>query len=1027
MTGPLVPSDEQRAIIDFPAAPLRVEAGAGTGKTTTVALRVASLVEREGWDPEQVLGITFANKAAQELSERIRTLLREHIGPGRDVEVHTYHGFAAQLLREFGALVGIERNAPVITPTFARQLLFDIVSTIEFPRLDATNVRLVDQIRRLAAGLADHLLSPTDVDPVPTDDEDDPWWRRADLLAAATAYQREKRRLGVVDYSDLILAAHRLVGDHPWVAERVASRYRAVVLDEYQDTNPAQRELLRTLFPPGFPVTAVGDPDQTIYEWRGASLENFARFPEHFANADATPAPTLHLTLNRRSGHRILTLANRIRREIDGRERKPLTPLPGTDPGLVTAFWGNTSVDEAEWIADQIESLHDAGTAWRDVAVLFRKNKDISLVNDALRRRDIPVEVANLGGLLSVPEVVEVRAWLRIIAAPGDGPALARILTGSRYRLGLADLARLTSWMISVRRIDAELDDDHERLPSHTLLEGIDHLEEVTGLDARARAALERFRRLYRELLEVAQGVTLVELCRRILDRTGAWNDLESLDEASALSARLNLYRFLDLAEEWSPLEGRPTLEAFLDYLGALEEEPSEELDTARLSGADAVTLLTVHRAKGLEWPVVFIPAVYDSNFPARSGGYDDPLRRPDSVPYELRLDRHSLPPLTDDPDERTAALGRRHLSQEWRIAYVAVTRAKARLYVSGAWWYGHPAPRSRTVKPSPLWHIVADDPDTVVVADLSEAPPRPEILRYEPPDGPTPDPLFGPGSWAEALRRELADPGQARARAIELEVVDAYDARVNEYADMLFRLPEPPEVNEPNRLVTSVTALVTYATCPLRYYWSEVDRLPRRHSPAARRGVEVHRRIELYHRGVVPFDELDESLYDVVPGEGTRGTAAYESFLASRFASERPLLVEAPFELRLDDFVWVRGRIDAVYTHGDRWEVVDFKTGRAGSVPNLVQLEAYGVAAREVPFTDEQPAEVDVTFAYLGDGLHVETHRVDERWAADARRHLEGLAAGIRAEAFDASPSPACARCDFLRFCPSGREFLGE
>lgn len=1023
----IVPSPEQQAIIEYPNRPLRVEAGAGTGKTTTVALRVAALVEREGWEPEQVLGVTFTNKAAQELSERIRSLLGDRLPAGRDVEVHTYHGFAAQILAEFGALVGVERDTPVITPTFARQLLADVLARVPLPRLDVTNRRVASQVLKLAAGLADHLLHPEQVTVPEVDDEDDPWFQRADLLAAAVAYRREKRRLGAVDFSDLVVEAHRLVVEHRWVAERITSRYRAVVLDEYQDTNPAQRELLRALFPPGFPVTAVGDPDQTIYEWRGASLENFAEFPEHFPDDEGRAAATLHLTLNRRSGGRILHLANLVRAQIDDRERKPLTPLPDAADDAVTVCWAKTSVDEAEWLAEEMERLAEQGRAWRDMAVLFRKNRDIALVHDALRRRDIPVEVANLGGLLSVPEVVDLHAWLRIVATPDDGPALARILTGSRFRLGLGDLARLAVW---VRRA-GDPDDDHDRLPARSLLEAVDHLDEVVGLDPRASAQLGRFRHLYRELVEVAQGVTVVELCRRILDRTGAWRDLDALDEGAALSARLNLYRFLDLAEEWSPLEGRPTLDAFLGYLATMEDEPSEELDTARLSGADAVTLLTVHRAKGLEWPVVFIPAVYEKNFPSGPGVYDDPYARPESVPPELRIDRACLPPISAemDRDDRRRLLADHHLSQEWRIAYVAVTRARERLYLSGAWWYGSPTPRTRAVEPSALWKLAADLPDTQVVSRPEPpAPPRPEILRYDSPGVSAPDPLFGESGWAGALREELARPGWCETRATELGLAAAYDASMDEFTDTLFRLPDPPEPPSDRGLVTSVTALVTYAGCPRRYFWSEVDRLPRRHSPAARRGIEVHRRIELHGRGILALDEMDDASYDVAPEEGAGGTSAYRAFLGSRFAAERPILVEVPFELRLDPALRLRGRIDAIYEpEPGRWEVVDFKTGRRRSDSALVQLQAYAVAVHDVRFVDDPPTDVAVTFVYLGDGVETESYRVDDAWLEDARRRLGELADGIRDERFEATPSSLCEQCDFLRFCEPGREFLGR
>jgi DNA helicase II / ATP-dependent DNA helicase PcrA len=1020
------PTPEQQAVIGHPLAPLRVAAGAGTGKTTTVAHRIAHLVSDGGLEPEEVLGLTFTNKAAGELAERVRSVLGPRLEPDREVPVHTYHGFAAQLLGEFGAVVGVERETPVITPTFTRQLLSDVVAATPLPGLDVTNARVVERIRRLASGLGDHLREPEEI--TVHGELDEVWDERAALLRAVAAYRAEKRRLGVVDYADLIAAAHRLVSDHPWVRDRIAERYRAVVLDEYQDTNPAQRYLLSSLFGPGFPVTAVGDADQTIYEWRGASLDNFRRFPTHFPTADGSPALTLPLTLNRRSGRRILEVANAVRALVDGQARDPLRAADGAPADAVGVAWLGTAPEEAAWIAERILELREEGRRWSDVAVLFRKNKDMALVRDALASRDVPFEVANLGGLLGVPEVVDLRAWLRLLDRPDDGPALLRILFGSRFRLGMRDLMALTRWARGARDDVAA---EHEALPVLSLVEAA---EALTADDERLGPAAPSFHRFvaeYRSLVEVAQGASLVELCRRVLDVTGAWRDLDALPDAARLSARLNLYRFLDLAESWSPLDGRPSLAAFLGYLDVMEDDPAEELDTARIAGADAVTLLTVHRAKGLEWPIVFLPAVYAGNFPARVvGGYDDPLRAAESLPYEFRLDRDDLPDLASarSGDDRRQLLRRRHDSQEWRIAYVAATRARERLWVSGAWWYGTPEPTAKPSTRSPLFDLVAAQPSVDVAVDVVEPPPRPEVMVAGAVGAPAPDPLFGEGGWQRALREAAADPSAPRRMAEHLGLTASYDAAVEEQRRLPLAVPDP--VAAPERRETSVTGLVTYAMCPRRFYWSEVDRLPRRPSPAARRGVEFHRRVELHHRGVLPLEELDPMLYDRSPGEQAEpaGPDAFQVFAGSRFARERPSLVEAPFELPLDPDLWVRGRIDAVYEHpGGRCEIVDFKSGRPDSMHPAarVQLQAYAVAACDTGMAGARPGSLAVTFAHFGRGLHETTEEVDETWLEDARLALGGLATGMLADRFEPSPSQACHGCDFLRFCDEGRDLV--
>ena len=845
---------------------------------------------------------------------------------------------------------------------------------------------------------------------------DDVWAQRAEMGRVLVRYAEIKRRYNTVDFSDLIALAHEVVGD-PAVAGRIRERYRIVLLDEYQDTNPAQRELLLRVFGRGFPVTAVGDPDQTIYEWRGASLWNFAGFPDHFVNEDDTPSGTLTLSINRRCDRQIIAIANRVKKEIGaGGGIEELVAAADAGDGHVGVAWFHSAVDEAHWLAGEVRRLHDEESVpWREIGILFRKNRQIHLVREALQDQDVPVEVAALGGLLQVPEVVDLHAWLRLIGKPDDAPSLVRILLGSRFRLGLGDLAPLADWVRNRR--SGHLDDD-ESLPGWAMLEAVDQLEQVDALSSEARQRLTDFRRLYRGLLEEAQGVSLVQLCRSILDGAGTWAEVEALDGAARLTARLNLYRFLDLAEDWSPLEGRPSLDAFLDYLDLLDEDTgSEELDTARLSSEDAVSMLTVHRAKGLEWSAVFVPAVAAGTFPSSAhGGLPDPARYPKVLPFELRLDRTQSGPAT------RAALETLHRSQEWRTAYVAVTRAKHRLYVTGAFWYS----TGQAKRPSTLFESIRNAPGTFIHHEETSAGSAPTLLRIETVTG-APDPHF-PDGWHEALRATIDDPDWPESTAGD--DLAAVHGQRRQLELMLEGIPEPPELTTDLAITTSVTGLVTYATCPQQYYWTSVDPLPRRPSRAARKGVEVHRRIELHSLGVVPLDEFDLDTYDVPAGEpspviGDRDP--FETYKSSRFATIRPRFVEVPFDLRIDDDARVNGRIDAVYEpEPGLWEIVDFKSGRPSKNPaTRVQLEAYAVAADEVRFAPVRPDRLQVTFAYLGGGLTEVSEPVDSDWLVAARVSLSHVISSIRDQDWDPDPSTACRSCDFRRFCGPGRDWL--
>jgi DNA helicase-2/ATP-dependent DNA helicase PcrA len=1035
MSG-FTPSPEQRAILDHPLdVPLRVAAGAGTGKTTTIALRLAVAVESGEVAPEEALGLTFTNKAADELADRLHVLLPEQTVEGRYVEVSTYHGFAWSILSEFGAYAGVERESRIIGPGFVRQLVLESLQTAtELDHVDLTSLpHRTSDVARLASGLTSSLVTPDALEAAAPPEPDDVWAKRLELLRLVRSYRLRKRELGVVDYSDLITTALDIVTRHTHVTARIRNRYRIVLLDEYQDTDAGQRKLLQAVFGEGFPVTAVGDVDQTIYEWRGASPANFDAFPHHFPDEAGDEATTLPLSLNRRSGTRILELANAIRTEIHGDPpADPLRATPEAPAGSLRLAYHNDARTEALGIAEEIVRLHgEEGVPWSSMAVLFRTNGRIPVVRAALEQLDVPHEVASLGGLLSVPDVADLHAWLTVLADPEASASLARLLLGPRYRLGIGDLAPLARWAKDRGRLTDEVE------LAWPLLEAIDRLDDVDGVGHGAATRLRAFRAEYGMLLAAAQSLSLVELCRRILDTTDTWTEIDGRQPAAALSARLNLFRFLDLAEEWSPLEGRPSLGAFLGYLDTLEDEASsDELDTASAGSAEAVSLLTVHRAKGLEWDTVFLPGLTRPGFPTRSRGFDDPFRAPTSVPYELRADAAYLPHLSGAKEDRDV-LRHRHMVQELRTAYVAVTRARNRLYLSGSHHWGQ-----KTAQPPSIIFELGRAVDGAVLDVFEEPGEAPASVVLVAAD-PAPDPVF-PDGWLEAMRAVAGADRTTRGAIVRslrehVGVTEAsYDAAMEQFRFELAGLPDPPERADEQKLTSvSVTGLVTMAQCARRYFWSEIDRLPRRPTSASRRGTEVHRRIELHHRGQIPLDDLADVDYDFTPLEGGAGESAagavsdaMATFHASEYAERRPLFVETPIDISLPSGR-ARGRIDAVYATDDGWEIVDFKSGRRHDDPaRHVQLDAYAVAATDGAL-GPAPDRLDLSFVFLGGGeLTVDTVHATPAHVAAARERLDGLlrqiaAGGTDRTAFPVTAGPHCRGCDFLPHCDAGQRHV--
>ncbi|WP_419884363.1 ATP-dependent helicase, partial [Mycobacterium scrofulaceum] len=486
--GLFPPTDEQAAVIAAPPGPLVVIAGAGAGKTETMAARVVWLVANGYAEPGQVLGLTFTRKAAGQLLRRVRSRLARLAGVGLAPDgaastepagaptVNTYHAFAGSLIRDHGLLLPIEPDTRLLGETELWQLAFDVVSSYRGDlRTDKTPAAVTSMVLRLWGQLAEHLvdtrqLGDTHVElerlihtlptgPYQRDRGPSQWLlrllatqtQRAELVPLLDALGERMRSVKAMDFGAQMACAARLAANHPRVGEELRGRYRVVLLDEYQDTGHAQRVALSALFgggvDDGLALTAVGDPIQSIYGWRGASATNLPRFTTDFPLSDGTPAPVLELRTSWRNPPRTLRLANAISAEARRRSVAvhALRPRPDAPPGTVRCALLPDVQAEREWIADELAARYRRadGENPPTAAVLVRRNADAAPIADALRARGVPVEVVGLAGLLSVPEVADVVAMLRLVADPTAGAAAMRVLTGPRWRLGGRDVAAL--------------------------------------------------------------------------------------------------------------------------------------------------------------------------------------------------------------------------------------------------------------------------------------------------------------------------------------------------------------------------------------------------------------------------------------------------------------------------------------------------------------------------------------------------------------------------------------------------------
>ncbi|MET7638344.1 UvrD-helicase domain-containing protein [Streptomyces sp. NPDC005438] len=741
---------EQLDCVTAPAAPQVIVAGAGSGKTTVMAARVVWLVGTGQVDPERVLGLTFTNKAAGELADRVRrALLRAEVldtdpadpddTPGEPL-ISTYHAFAGRLIKDHGLRLGIEPTARLLADATRFQLAAAVLTsaTGPFHHLTGTLAHHVEELLALDSELAEHLVTPAQLrahDQELLDQLDqhqlsndrlrrvpDAARARLELLGLVEEYRSRKRARDLLDFGDQIAYAATLARDVPEVGRQLREEFAVVLLDEYQDTSVAQRVLLSHLFagPPGtggsgHPVTAVGDPCQSIYGWRGASVANLDDFPHHFPLPDGTPAPRHTLSENRRSGGRLLHLANELAAPLRQLHQgvHPLRPAPDAEHhGRVRCALLPTHAEELDWLADHLRHLVHTGTPPGQIAVLCRTATDFAAIQASLVDREVPVEVVGLSGLIHLPEVADLLAVCEVLQDPTANASLVRLLTGPRWRIGPRDLAllgRRARLLVATGQTSAD-DDPGQRLAD--AVEGVDPAEVTSLADALdtfldtshgpepgdhpdhlpfSTEARIRFAHLAAELRDLRRSLAdpLMDVLHRVLSVTGLEVELAASPQALAARRRETLHSFLDVAAGFASLDGETTLLAFLGFLRTAARH-DKGLDNSLPGGEDTVKVLTAHKAKGLEWDVVAVPGLVHKQFP-NTRGRESWLSRPGVLPHPLRGDAATLPAVhewTAKDRKRYDAESTEHQSvEELRLGYVAFTRPRSLLLASGHWW----------------------------------------------------------------------------------------------------------------------------------------------------------------------------------------------------------------------------------------------------------------------------------------------------------------------------------------------------
>ncbi|MEZ0341045.1 ATP-dependent helicase [Mycobacterium sp. pV006] len=1048
--GLFAPTDEQAAVIAAPPGPLVVIAGAGAGKTETMAARVVWLVANGFARPSEVLGLTFTRKAAGQLLRRVRSRLARLAGaglmiPGSDladdpVTISTYHAFAGTLLREFGLLLPVEPDSRLISETELWQLAFRVVC--EHPHelpTEKTPAAITEMVLKLAGQLSEHLVDTDQlrdthvelerlVHTLPAGryqrDRGPSQWllrmlatqtERTLLVPLIDALHQRMRDERVVDFGMQMSSAARLAAQCPEVGEQLRQRFRVVLLDEYQDTGHAQRVALSSLFgggvDDGLALTAVGDPIQSIYGWRGASATNLPRFTTDFPRSDGSAAPTLELRTSWRNPPEVLHLANQV--STDARRRsvavRALRPRPQAEAGDVHCALFTDVETEREWVADEVARRYHAGIADAGcaptAAVLVRRNADAAPMADALSRRGVAVEVVGVAGLLAVPEVADVVAMLRLAADPTAGPAALRVLTGPRWRLGARDLAAL--WRRAVALHAGDPAPTTGSVAEQVVAQSGPDVDEACLADALADPGpaeaysafgYRRIAELARELVAVRAHLDsplpdLVAEVRRLLGVdaearaaapvTAGWSGTEHLDA------------FGDIVADYAS-RASATVTGLLAYLD-IAEEVENGLAPAEVSVAtDRVQILTVHAAKGLEWQVVAVPHLSGRVFPStampRTWLTDaadlPPLLRGDcaavsehGVPVLDTSDVCDRKGLSDKIAEHKNSLEQRRADEERRLLYVAITRAEHTLLVSGHHWG---ATESKPRGPSTFLCELKD----VIDASLAAGTPcgTVDVWADAPADGEA-NPLREravEAMWPVdpiASRRAGTERGaQLVAQAMAAQTPDQAPDRYGWSADVDALLAERQRAHQRPPLslppALSVSAMVELGRDRDAALQRLQRRLPRRPDSQALLGTAFHDWVQRYFQADKLFD-LDDLPGAVDADRQDRGELEelQAAFAVSEWAARTPIDVEVPFDMMLGDRV-VRGRIDAVFADDDgAVTVLDWKTGEPPSTPEELQHNAIQLAIYRLAWSQLHgcaPDSVRAAFHYVRTGQTV-------------------------------------------------------
>jgi len=970
-------NEAQKRAITHGQGPLLVIAGAGTGKTRVITERIRHLLETDAsLLGENILGLTFTDKAAGEMKARVVKAAGER---AKEVTLKTFHAFCESLLKDVDAdhvmldkvdhWILLRRNLHRLQLDRYRRLaepgqfLSDFIEF--FSRCQDELVSSSDYLRYAKQLAAELEAERGQLDEDTLGEREEAVAREREIARAYQASEellREKKRSS---FGSLITGAVELLERDAARRAVLQKQYRYILVDEFQDTNIAQLRLLELLANENRNIFAVGDNDQAIYRFRGASFGSFKLFLERFAGWREGEDSTLFrvsLTENYRSTPNILRVASQVigmnTASADFPKKVLTTNRPEGEKIRVVEL--AEIEDEARWVAGEIQRIHRAGRRWRDFAVLYRAHGHRNELVRELAKRKVPFVISRLS-ILEHPLVKDLIAYLRLIAKPYDDIAAARVLAAPAWRQSPSDLVRLAErGRKNRKKIYDELQTKQASLPFEP---AANELSELLDLLSEQRKTIQR------------------RTAAEVLDELLEW--LEIYARASEQD-RAYVRRLPAFVKEWEAKSETRGLSEFVEYLEYFDQAGGTICLEEDAPG-DAVQLMTVHGAKGLEFSHVFVLRVNKNKFPQpeRSHVFEFPAKLMKEGAPEVHF----------------------HHQEERRLFYVGLTRAQDRLTITSL--------AERKGKVPPFIEDILMDPRVK----------RRDVLQLAPKVAPAPAEVSGEAQTEEAQDSLFAPSGRAKVFS-----------RIAQWAKT-FHPPSP----EPLQLHPS--AVESYRSCPQKYLFSSLWSLPEGAKATLTFGRVMHGTIrrmmtEFKKGNRLPFDEVQRVFetewskagYEDEYQEGEYKKDGLEQLRHFHQAAlEQPVIVlelEKNFELPVENNVILKGRIDQVNSLGRRdVEIVDYKTGKAkkdSDAQKDLQLSIYAIAAKEI--FEWNP--VRMVFHYLQDNHRQETTR-DLKQLDEALRVVQETAADIRAGEFPAKPGFICRNCTYKPICPAHEEAL--